>query len=292
MHIARSCVFCGHRELRATPAVLMPFVAHRALGYAPVDITPDWNLRDIATGPLHSRCNTLYCPNCHGVFLDQRFDAPEMAALYAGYRDAEYTRLRTHYEPDYAARNAELLAASHAQFAERLFDALNLLPEDPAILDWGGDDGRNTPFRTRSRRCDVIDISGKKTLPGVRPVTPEDVAQTDYDLVILSHILEHIPEPLAFLRSVDAVLRPGTLIYVEVPFEALMRELSLSPQPASCAARKRHWHEHINFFSPTALQQLLAETGWSCLDAPPSPAPEVQYRIARKPYRPTRQDPA
>jgi Zn-finger nucleic acid-binding protein len=285
MRIARHCVFCGHPEPLATPAVLMPFVAHRALGYAPVDITPDWNLRNIPTGPLHCRCNTLYCPRCQGVFLDQRFDATEMANLYAGYRSAEYTRLRAQYEPGYDARNAELVAASHAQFAERLLDDLGLLPENPAILDWGGDDGCNTPFRTRSRRCDVLDISGKQPLPGVNPVTPADVAKINYDLVVLSHILEHIPEPGEFLREVDRVIQPGTLIYVEVPFEPLMLELSCAATPAACAARKRHWHEHINFFSPEALHAVLSDTGWSCLATPPSPVPQLQYRIALKPHR-------
>lgn len=258
----------------------MPFVAHRALGYVPVDVTAEWGLRSIPNGLLHCRCNTLYCPQCSGVFLDQRFDTEEMSALYAGYRGAEYTRLRDSYEPGYAARNEELVAASHFQVAEAVLDGL--LPATPAVLDWGGGDGRNTPFRTRGGKCDVIDISGNPPVAGVGLVTPEEAAARHYDVVVLSHVLEHVPEPRELLREVAKVAGSETLIYIEVPFEATMTELVSAKNPAACAAKKRYWHEHINFFSPESLRQLAVAAGFAPVEAPlPAPA-RIQYLLARK----------
>lgn len=37
------------------------------------------------------------------------------------------------------------------------------------------------------------------------------------DIVILSHVLEHIPEPIEFLAAVASLLKPGGVLYVEVP---------------------------------------------------------------------------
>ena len=258
----------------------MPFVAHRALGYAPVEVTSEWGLRNVPTGLLHCRCNTLYCPQCSGVFLDQRFDSVEMGALYSGYRGAEYTRLRDYYEPGYAKRNDELVAASHFQVAEAVLEGL--LPANPAVLDWGGDDGRNTPFRSRGGRCDVIDISGNAPVAGVGVVTPEQAAMRHYDLVVLSHVLEHIPEPREFLNEVAAAIGPETLVYIEVPFEPMMSALPTAQDAAACAANKRYWHEHINFFSPEALRQLALGAGFTPVEANmPAPA-GIQYLLARK----------
>jgi hypothetical protein len=280
VRIARTCVFCGGSDLIGVPAVLMPFVAHRALGYAPVEVTPEWGMRDIPNGLLHCRCNTLYCPQCSGVFLDQRFDNEEMSALYSGYRGEEYARLRDSYEPGYAARNNELLAAFHFQVAETVLE--RFLPDKPDVLDWGGGDGRNTPCRTLGGRCDVIDISGNPPVPGVGAVTPEEAAARHYDLVVLSHVLEHVPEPFELLNEVANTAGPDTLIYIEVPFEAMMVQLSLAKDRAACAASKRYWHEHINFFSPEALRQLAVRAGLTPVDTKvPAPA-GIQYLLARK----------
>jgi hypothetical protein len=50
-----------------------------------------------------------------------------------------------------------------------------------------------------------------------------------------------------------------TTLYVEVPHEELMR----GHEPIVC--RKRHWHEHINFFSECGLAALLTNCGFVVL---------------------------
>lgn len=78
-----------------------------------------------------------------------------------------------------------------------------------------------------------------------------------FDLVTLSDLLEHIPEPRPFLHEVRRVLaRDGVLMIV-------------TPDVTSLSARLmgRHWshyhREHLNYFSPGTLGRLLAECGFS-----------------------------
>jgi hypothetical protein len=49
-----------------------------------------------------------------------------------------------------------------------------------------------------------------------------------------------------------------TVLYIEVPYEKLMQNNSESKDKY---LTKRHWHEHINFFSENSLVQLTKTCG-------------------------------
>ncbi|MNP73793.1 hypothetical protein D3C76_1705640 [compost metagenome] len=55
----------------------------------------------------------------------------------------------------------------------------------------------------------------------------------------------------------------NTLMYLEVPHEALMRE---HPGSLELAPLKRHWHEHVNFFTETAMRRLFERLGLIVVD--------------------------
>ncbi|HLP82398.1 MAG TPA: hypothetical protein VK141_10480, partial [Nitrosomonas sp.] len=123
----------------------MPFVAHRVFGWKPVEITDEWGLKTIPSGRAYCICNTLYCTECGLLFSDIRFDDEEIAALYNGYRNEEYTALRDSYEPGYRQR-ADFLYAGlpHVPDIEQFL--VPFLNDSPIrVLDWGGDTGINTP---------------------------------------------------------------------------------------------------------------------------------------------------
>lgn len=261
-HLARQCVCCGSARLIRSPAILMPFVAHRALGWAPVEIDASWGLKTIRQGNAYTICASLACQDCGLLFLDIRFSDDELAALYDDYRGAAYTDLRDHYEPGYAQRNAALTRGIDHLPAIEAFLA-PWLPSAPVVLDWGGDTGQNTPFRGTARLMHIFDISGKSVLPGCERVTRDALAAQAYDLVVCSQVLEHVPYPADLLTDICSVLRAQTLLYIEVPFEGLMQSVD---EPAAVGARKRHWHEHINFFTPEALRRLLARCGLTVID--------------------------
>lgn len=248
--IATQCICCGSAALERQSAVLMPFVALRALGWEPCEITADWGLRDLPLGHAQALCTSLHCTGCGTLFVDMRFDHAEMARLYDDYRGPGYEAQRERFEPGYAARNRALLAGDgHIPQVEAFLRPH--LPAQPAVLDWGGDTGRNTPLRREAALHHVLDISGRPLVDGALAVKEP---QGPYDLIVLAHVLEHVPEPAALVREISAAMAAGTRLYIEVPFEAQMRAAEADP---AAWRRKRHWHEHINFFSAAGLRRLL-----------------------------------
>lgn len=258
--IATHCVCCGSDSLSKSPAVLMPFIAHRAFDWRPVVIDDSWGLKSLAQGHAYSVCNSLFCNQCQLLFLDIRFDDKEMSRIYSGYRNEEYVALREHYEPGYRSRN-ELLNKG-VNFLDEVEAFIRPhLRRSPSVLDWGGDTGKNTPFKSENRQVDIYDISGKDTVLGARRVTKEMISSQIYDLVVCSQVLEHVPYPADVLNQVRDCMKKDTLLYIELPHEDLMKQATTNPVTA-----KRHWHEHINFFSQLALERLLNRVGLHVID--------------------------
>jgi SAM-dependent methyltransferase len=263
MKIAKNCVCCESQRLEHAPAVLMPFVAFCVFGWEPAEIQPDWGLRDLPAGKLYSVCRSMMCKNCGLLFLDMRFDEDEMASLYFDYRGPGYCEQRERFEPGYGARNELLLDGSKYIAEIEAFLKPHLAASSPRVLDWGGDSGINTPFRAASARHDILDISNRPLIDGARAVTRREVEEGDYDLIVYSNVLEHMPYPRRSLSEVASAMRPGTLLYLEVPHEEVIR---MNPYSDARLQAKHHWHEHVNFFTEQSLDNILTATGLDVVD--------------------------
>jgi SAM-dependent methyltransferase len=88
--------------------------------------------------------------------------------------------------------------------------------------------------------------------------TLEQAAYPDefFDLVMLSDIIEHVPDPRSFLREVRRVLRPGGVVALVTP----------NSESMSARLMGRHWNhfnaEHLHYFSPAAITRLLVTSGF------------------------------
>lgn len=259
--IASRCVCCHSDGLEKSPAILMPFIAKRTFGWEPVEITADWELRDIRSGMAYPLCNSVRCADCGLVFLDIRFNDAEMSSLYSGYRGKEYTALRERFEPGYASR-AVIIAqgATHIPKVEVFLSAY--VTAQPRLLDWGGDTGFNTPFKSQCGVFHVYDISNQPVVDGASRVDKSTVERTGYDLIVLSHVLEHLPYPGDAVSEIASIMNPETVLYIEVPYEDLMR---LNQGARDTHTKKKYWHEHINFFTYDSLLALLENCGLRAL---------------------------
>jgi SAM-dependent methyltransferase len=101
---------------------------------------------------------------------------------------------------------------------------------------------------TRARLgCEVVDGHFDEA-----PIEPRQ-----FDAVRLSHVLEHLPSPRRSLEKIHRLLRPGGLLWLEVP-NAASTETRLFG---------RHWFQwdlprHLYHFTPETLTRMLRETGF------------------------------
>jgi len=255
--IARHCICCGGKRLLKSPAVLMPFVAKRVFDWEPVEITEDWGMRTLKLGMAYPLCNSLQCIDCRTLFLDIRFNDAEMGRLYSGYRDAAYSAMRDRFEPGYSEVNP--IFAQRALYIPMVESFLKpYLPDESLdILDWGGDAGVNTPFRHQAKSVGVYDISGLTMIEGVKAVDPHRTSKQKFDLIVCSNVLEHVPSPGGLISDIVVQMSSETVLYIEVPHESLMFE---NQNNQDIVQEKKHWHEHINFFSETGLRTLISKS--------------------------------
>ena len=258
---AKRCICCQGDLLLQFSAVLMPFVAKRIFNHEPIEISSEWGLRDIKSGMAYSLCSTLECKDCGVIFLDYRFSDFELSLLYKDYRDEEYNALRIKYEPAYVATASHYLQrANYLEVVEQIL--VPYVPAIPDVLDWGGDSGVNSPFRFTANKLHVYDVSTVDTCSEATKISLENCTEQRYDLVACMQVLEHVPFPINVLRQIIKVMQSDTILYLEVPLEGIFQSNdSLTPR----GLLKKHWHEHINFFSPESLVALTKTCGLKVL---------------------------
>jgi 2-polyprenyl-3-methyl-5-hydroxy-6-metoxy-1,4-benzoquinol methylase len=88
-----------------------------------------------------------------------------------------------------------------------------------------------------------------------------------FDAVTLSHVLEHVHDPVAFLQAVHALLKPGGVVYID------------TPNIDSRGAQRwgRNWRgletpRHLVLFSLAGLKALVQRTGFT--------SPSIKRRTA------------
>ena len=97
-------------------------------------------------------------------------------------------------------------------------------------------------------------------LPGVHGYTgtlSDLPAQTrDADCVIVAHVVEHVQDVRGALRALRGIMRPGAVLYVEVPDATRYTEFVAAPFQDFNT-------EHINHFGPASLRNALAAAGFA-----------------------------
>ena len=258
--VASQCVCCGSNRLTSSPAVLMPFVAHRIFNWRPVQISDDWGLNTIKKGFAYSICNSLLCSECDFLFLDIRFSDEELKKLYQNYRNKVYNSLREEYEPGYTKRNEDLNSGiNYLNDIESFIASYITFPV--TILDWGGDTGKNTPFKNNNDLLHIYDIGGKDAISGAMRVDKTEVFNNKYSLVVCCNVLEHVPYPMDVLEDISKTMNQKSLLYIEVPFEDIFIKYK-----NNFHIHKKHWHEHINFFSEKSIKTLITNAGFEVLN--------------------------
>ncbi|MGH2900852.1 MAG: class I SAM-dependent methyltransferase [Solirubrobacteraceae bacterium] len=92
----------------------------------------------------------------------------------------------------------------------------------------------------------------------VRTIGEEAAANAGtFDAVTMEHVLEHVPDPLAFLRTAGRLLKPGGQLWIATP----------NVRSAAHLRFGRHWKHldpprHVVIFTPQIVDKLLRLAGF------------------------------
>jgi SAM-dependent methyltransferase len=221
----------------------------------------------------------MFCPDCGTGFTPPEH-APAQESLMRLY-GAGYALSSRYMGRRGLMAYAEGCIGHVRGYLESLgFDAESLEPERRSVLDYGCGNGRySLLWRRLGWRYVGIDPSQDNVGFARRYFGEEDEAGEEarkktefvtggldgdalrergpFGMIFLSHVLEHVPEPLALLSELRKLAAPGGWLYVEVP-NAL--RYTWSPQHRGYLSA-----EHLWDFAPGYLAAVAREAGW--LDA-------------------------
>ncbi|MEQ8228933.1 MAG: class I SAM-dependent methyltransferase [Rhodospirillales bacterium] len=197
------------------------------------------------------------CGECELVYLWPQPDAATLAAFYtAEYRDV-------YEDPTPAERHEQDLPEARLR-ATRITPLVN---GDERLLEIGSGSfaflktiaptvgfslGIEPDDKTRAWFAEASDL---RTLPDIGALTAED---GHFDLIVMFHVLEHLPDPVGYLSYLRGLLSPGGHIVVEVPNanDALISLYNIE-------AFRRFYYSiaHLTYFNPTSLDHCARAAG-------------------------------
>lgn len=208
------------------------------------------------------------CGSCGVVYQDPQ---PDLSAL-----------LKQSYSEEYFASCRQRLPDQAAALRSRLVDAEEILHADSSspgpirALDVGSGIGA---FLVAAKERGWQPVGLEPSAYAVRLCTETlglDVTEGtlddalsfphQFDVINLNHVLEHFQRPLANLKRIHQMLRPGGLLIVEVPREGKLASKLLQKISAWRAATRHprpvYTIVHMCTFTPTSLRLLLERAGF------------------------------
>ncbi|MBF0305619.1 MAG: class I SAM-dependent methyltransferase [Alphaproteobacteria bacterium] len=193
------------------------------------------------------------------MILSPYFGAVIFRCLDCGFTQTEPVAeevMRRYYTAKYVKADEPEMIWQRQQFA-RVQTGLVLERFRPSpgsrALDYGSA-GYELPRQLAAHFAEVVacDIAGGADpgVPGIRLTSIEDVdRERPFDLVVLSHVLEHVADPFALLTRIHEMLVMDGVLYLEVPNEAEHVKIGLMGKG------------HVWFFDPHTLRAFVERHG-------------------------------
>lgn len=203
--------------------------------------------QDLGGGPL----SLLTCPRCR-----TRYQAalPRAGELARHYDYMGHKPVNAHTTPLLELRFARLLARLEParRPGARLLEVgcgFGLFLDAAARRGWIAHASEISPSCCESLRARFGERVHEGELPGA-PFAPDS-----FDAVVMIEVLEHLPDPLAYLVTARRLLRPGGLLLLTTP----------NPEGGTGRVLGTRWRvftdEHLSYFGRRGLLALLGRAG-------------------------------
>jgi len=220
------------------------------LDSTPVNCSALWPSREDAINCTKGSIDLALCGKC-GLIFNCRYE-PDMLDYNARYDNS------LSYSPtfrNYAKSLAQDLIARHGLHSKRIIDIGSGKGEFLRLLCREGNNEGVGYDPSYSGNGNTGEIEG---LRFVQDYYGEKYASESADFICCRHVLEHIPEPLAFLRGLRSTLRHRGEIAVY--FE--------TPNGQSVFSGPGLWdiiYPHVSYFTEDSLRAIFEQSGFTVL---------------------------
>jgi 2-polyprenyl-3-methyl-5-hydroxy-6-metoxy-1,4-benzoquinol methylase len=249
---------CVDKAIRIGPMVRRPDFAGKIMtGRSGISSTAFCHLCDRAV-PVQDkyaqrgRWSYFRCPSCGLVFLHP---APDDKALQDFYNTSYEVEFQSYFKG--VRRRAKIT----------LDELETRFPAHGRLLEVGCSYG-GFLAEARSRGWDVTGVELSETaadharsleLRVFSGSLPDQIPHLGepYDVLVMFHVIEHVPDPLALLESCRKLIKPRGLLVLKTP--------NVESSIAKITGSSWHWISppaHLYLYSPATLKKLLAKAGY------------------------------
>ena len=272
-------------------------------------------LVDNAFFVANGKWNLFQCQNCNSAYLDPRPDKESIHRAYGAYY-THTTNVKNKTDPDHftgirkwrrmlangyynyhygTSRAPEsihgawllLLYPKFSRSVRAQFRFLNKPQPGQLLLDVGCGNGDFLVLAAEvgwdakgvepdPKALDVARSRGVKVIQG----SLDEIKKTGelYDVITMSHVIEHVHDPAAFVRLAFESLKSGGVLYIDTP----------NVQSLGLRRFQKNWRglespRHLVLFSEQGLRKILKISGFKKLYF--VSRSEVRFNIALKSYR-------
>lgn len=198
------------------------------------------------------------CAACGHIHLDAPFEPHHLTRLYTQYYP------RSTFSVEHFVPYAETAGIAAWWRGDRC-SAFRWVPRNVRVLDVGCGFGQTLAYHER-RGCEAHGVEADENIRRVAErygfkvqVGLFDASRYEagyFDVVTLDQVIEHSLDPVALLRGVARVLKPGGTAFVTTPNAS-------SPMARLMGRYWLHWHApyHLQFFSAQSMRLAAEEAG-------------------------------
>jgi len=200
----------------------------------------------------------LRCPRCTNAWTDPPCNLPDYESQYFGKDNVPGS--------DHEVRRT--MGELHRQWQKLIRKQLEIcqkiIPPGGRTLDIGCGDGifveelglRGFHSEGIEPSLDASTLAVQAGLRVVRGYFPHPEIKGPYDLVTLTHVFEHVPDPRLTLRQISAVAPGGYLMLTQSNYRGVI--------PRTFLKRWYAWvpDSHFWHFTPRGLRQFLQSAGY------------------------------
>ncbi len=209
---------------------------------------------------VQNTCALVRCVDCGFVYVNPRPADSAYKDLYVDYlpdrMDDPFAWKR--YMAEVFTKTADMIETAR--------------PEKGSSLDIGCGFGFFVEeMKERGWKASGIDISAKAVGFAsdrgldvrLGSIDAPGVAEGSFDAITMFYVLEHLPDPLASLKKVRSLLKPGGVLVIRIPHTTpIVRLLTI-------IGIKNNLYDppfHLSDFSPACTRKILEKAGFTGID--------------------------